>query len=157
MPFSLAALKNEIETDPLTYGYAAFYSAGNDTEVAAMLNKPRDGTDGEAAIAVRRSDIGGAEMLEAIDTRDFVTSTIPPSNLSWFESVTQQRTVRLLNDDGSNTRILRNVLDLIQSPSTFGTRSRLNSIATRVGSRAEQLFGTNYVVTPEQVGNCRGI
>lgn len=138
------ALRTEIQTDPQTYGYAAYVTAGNDEGVAALLNKVRDGTDGEAAITVRRRDVAPLEILEAIDIRDFTAS---PGTLSasWFESITQYPTVRLANDDGSQTRV-KNNLDRVLAD-TQGSQTRLNAIARRNGSRAEQLFRTGVVVT----------
>jgi hypothetical protein len=41
----LAALKAELQTDPLTYGYAAFIAANEPENCAAALNKVRLGND----------------------------------------------------------------------------------------------------------------
>jgi hypothetical protein len=65
-----SALKVEIVSDPQTYGYAAFVTAGEPENVAAALNKIRNGTDGEVAISINRAAIAPMELMEAIDIRD---------------------------------------------------------------------------------------
>lgn len=144
----LAQLKTEINTDPQTYGYAAWVAASEPENVAAALNKVRDGTDGEAAILVRRLDVSAIELLEAVDTRDFIAS---PNSLqaAWFESVTQNATVRLANPDGTQNRV-KNNLDRVLND-TQGSQTRLNALARRNGSRAEQLFGTGATVSVSDV------
>lgn len=148
MPINYTALAAEINTDPLGYGYAAQVAAGSDVGVADLLNQVRAGGDGFPTITVRRADITPSEVLEAIDTRDLKAS---PTVLegSWLESITQQRTMRLLNDDGSNTRVLANLRRLVND--TNGSQTRVNAIANRNGSRAEQLFGTGTYVDPQDV------
>ena len=143
-----ATLRTEIQTDPLAYGYAAFLAAHEPENVAAALNKVRDGTDGKPQIQVRRIDVAAIEVLEAVDTRDFVAS---PNALqaSWFESITQNSTIRLANPDGTQNRI-KNNLDRILND-TQGSQTRLNALAKRNGSRAEKLFGPGTVVSISDV------
>lgn len=152
MPLTPAALKAEITTDPLIYGYGPLFEAGSDGAVADLLNKLRDGTDGEAAISVKRPDISPVEILEVIDTRDLKAS---PTILegSWFESITQYQSVRFVNEDGSNTRVRSNLNRLVVD--TNGSQTRLNAIANRVGSRAEQLFGVGIAVSADDVSRAR--
>lgn len=148
MALDYGALKTEIQTDPLGYGYAGYLAAHEPENVAAALNKVRDGTDGKPTIQVRRLDVAAIEVLEAVDTRDFVAS---PNALqaSWFESITQNATIRLANTDGTQNRI-KNNLDRILND-TQGSQTRLNALAKRNGSRAEQLFGPGAVVTTADV------
>lgn len=148
MAINYVALATELTTDPQTYGYAALISAGSDAGLADLLNKVRDGTDGEAAITVRRADIAPNEILEAIDNRDFITSP-NIAHASWFESVTQLRTIRLVNADGTNTRVLGNLRRLVND--TQGSQTRLDAIAVRNGSRAEQLFGVSTSITADDI------
>lgn len=148
MAINYASLKTEVQTDPNSYGYAPLLAAGADGAVAELLNKVRDGTDGFAAITVKRADIAPVEVLEAVDTRDFKAS---PSALegSWFESITQYSRVRLLNEDGAQTRVMANLRRLVTD--TNGTQTRLTALANRNGSRAEQLFGTDTRVSADDV------
>jgi hypothetical protein len=149
---TLQALKNEITNDPQTYGYAGWVAASEPENIAAALNKVRTGNDGEAAITVRRSDIGPDEVLEVIDNRDFIASaSLNPAHVSWFESVTQLPRIRLVKDDGSDTRVLGNLRRLLENPGAQGSRARLALVADRNGSRAEQLWGAGTVVSTQDV------
>lgn len=144
MPLTYPALKTELQADPATIGYAALVASGNDVGLAALLNEVR------AGISIRRPDIAPAEILEAIDARDFE----PTPNVlavAWFGSLTRQERVRLLNDDGSQTRVLANLRRLLLALDTNGSRARLQDMANRPGSRAEQLFGAGVVVTHQDV------
>lgn len=159
MAITLAALASEITADPLGYGYATFVAAGNDQAIADLLNKPRDGTDGKPAISVKRADCTPAEILEAIDVRDFPASPTGVNSIplaqSWLESVTQFARLRLTREDGTKTLIRRNIDRLVGD--TQGSQARLDAIAVRVGSRAEQLFGVGVEVTnPDVSQSLRG-
>jgi hypothetical protein len=162
----LARLKTELTTDPRGYGYAGPIATGSDQSTADLINTVRDGTNPPAnptaaggvasgLVTVRRSNIAATELLEAIDTRDFVTG-VTTIQASWFESITQAPTIRLMNDDGTNTRVLTNLIRLLNN--TNGTQTRLTAVATRPGSRAEELFGTDQTVSPDQVAHAlRGL
>jgi hypothetical protein len=143
----LTVLRTELLTDPNAYGYAEYVADGSDQATADLLNAVRDGVTvprpGKpigAAISVRRADITPSELLEAIDSRDIAASPAA-SLLAWFQSVTQLAQIRLLNADGSNTRVIANLQRLITLDTNL-SRTRLTAIASRAGSRAEQLFGT---------------
>lgn len=152
MGFSLAALKTELTTDPRSYGYAPLVSSSNYLGLKALVNQIR------ATIQVKRADITASEILEAIDTSDFQTSPAPVTGaIAWFESSTQQSSLRLTNDDGSDTRVLKNLKNLFLPNGAAGanpqTRARLNAIALRDGSRAEELFGVGYVVSEQNIAD----
>jgi hypothetical protein len=142
-----AVLKAECQNNPQGYSLDGLtltqhFAAGNDGPCATILNTVR------AGITVRRANIAASEVLEAVAQSDFVSN---PNLLlgSYFESVTQQPTIRLENDDGSDTRILTNLKQCF-SPST-ASRTRLNAIANRTGSRAEQLFGRDTVLSADDI------
>ncbi len=142
----LTALNTELTTDPTALGYAG----KSDAEAADILNLRR------ASINVRRADILPAEVLEAIDSRDF-EATPNTAHIAWFESVTQLRSIKLENDDGSATRALGNLRRLLQAADTQGSRARLAAVATRQGSRAEQLFGRDVVIDHLEVARARAL
>lgn len=146
MAIDYTALRAEILNDPAGLGYALHVAAGSDNVIAGILNLVR------ASITIRRDNIMPAEVLEAIDIRDFVAS--PPGNptlaASWFESVTQLRAIRLLNDDGSNTAVRGNLNRILND--VQGSQARILALSNRQGSRAEQLFGRNTVITDADVG-----
>lgn len=161
MPVNIVALKSECTNDPQDLGINEAYNLGQDQQVADILNWIRDGVNPcpvntilGTAITVRRIDITSQEILEALDTRDLPSVTASnQASLAWFESVTQQRIIRLLNDDGSSTRAKGNLDRLFANGQ--GSQTRLNNIASRFGSRTEQLFGTNTVVTASDIGESR--
>jgi hypothetical protein len=150
MAISYPALKTEIETDPNSYGYAAHVTSGSTQAIADLLNLARTGSNGGPAITVRRTNIAASEVLEAIDNRDFEAS-LNAAHVAWFESVTQLPMLRLVNDDGSDTRILGNLKRFVQNPGPQGSRARLIAIADRAGSRAEQLFGSGTTVQSSDI------
>ena len=149
MAINYTTLANEINTDPLAYGYAALVAAGSDAGVADLLNTVRAGADGKPAITTRRADIAPSEILEAIDNRDFGAN--PASSLlTWFQALMGQRTIRLQTDAGADTNVVANLRRLVTS-NTNGSLTRLNAAATRFGSRAEQLFGAGVFVDSSDV------
>jgi hypothetical protein len=162
MAIDYVALKAELETDPVGYGYAPFYNAGDNGALADMLNLVRDGTNGGPAISIRKSDVIGKEIWESIAIADFPALPANPNNsqlsterrsLSWLEGLANYDTIRLLYDDGSNTPVIENLQGIF--PAGTGTRNRLIALATRNGSRAEQLFGANTRLTNEDIAKAR--
>jgi len=161
MPLVLSALLTELQTDPRSYGYAEWVADGSDQALADLLNAVRDGVTAPrpgkpvgAAITVRRADVSPGELLEAIDSRDYAAS--PGAGLvAWFQALMGQVQIRLLNADGSNTRVIANMQRLITS-NTNGTITRLTAVASRFGSRAEELFGVGTMVTWQDVAAAFG-
>lgn len=157
MSINHAQLKQEIVTDARAYGWPALYNAGNDTALAAALNLARTGANGGPAISIKRPDIGANELLEAVDIRDFPAAPAQVSNnqlaASWFESVTQFPRLRLLNENGTNTRVRTNLNRLLGD--TNGSQARLDALAVKAGSRAEELFGFGTVVSADDIAIAR--
>jgi hypothetical protein len=145
----LQALKTELTTDPRGYGYAALLAASNWNGVRDALNLAR------AGIVIRRSNIVARELLEAIDLRDLLASPAGVVNItlagSWLESITQvgDGLIRLLDGAGANTRVKQNLDRLLGN--TQGSQTRLNALAVRDGSRAEELWGESFAVTDGEV------
>lgn len=140
MAIDYQQLKTELNIDPNAYGYAPLIAIGNDQGLADMLNLRR------AAIVMPRPDVSPLEILEAINVADFIASG-NQSILwgSWFESITQYPTVRVLKENGSDTRVMTNFMKVLVNGSSSETRIR--ALASRDGSRAEQLFGVNTSVS----------
>lgn len=151
MAINYTALKTEILTDPNGYGLTALWNNGADNQIPSLLNLVRDGTNGGPAITVKRADITPQEVLELIDTRD-LPATVTAA-MSWFESATQAPTLRLLNDDGTDTRVLGNFKRILTN--VQNSQTRLVGASQRNGSRAEQLFGTNTFITTDDIAKAR--
>lgn len=136
------ALKTELQTDPNAYGYAAHIAAGQLADIATKLNLVRP------QITIPRPDVPPMEVLEVIKVTDFVAS---PNLLwgSWFESITQAPTLTVLKPNGTDTRLMTNLMSLLTNGSASETRVR--ALATRTASRAEQLFGAGTSVRWEDV------
>lgn len=149
MAINYVALKAEIQNDPQTYGYAAFVAAGEPEKVAEALNKLRDGTDGETAISVRRTDITPVELLEALDSRDIAASTSTLAG-AYLQALLVLPAIRLTNANGNANRIKDNLDRMITNGNN--SQSRFNALTVRVGSRAEQLFGAGTVISTADVG-----
>lgn len=147
-PAQLTQLAAEIANDPNAYGLVAMRDAGNDDGIAAVLNLPR------ATITVQRDDISSQEIVQAITVADFVTVGATPTAaalsserryLAWMTMLASVPRVRLFNDNGSNGPVVENLIAMF--PAGTGTFTRLAALASRQGSRAEQLFGRNARVT----------
>ena len=136
----LVALKSELLTDPNSYGYAPYVAIGSCGELADILNKVRN------EITVPLASVTPLEILEAIALTDFLADK---TNLwaAWFECLCQYPSIRILKDNGSDTRVMTNINKLLVNGSSSETRIR--ALASRKGSRAEQLFSVN--VTPADV------
>lgn len=146
MAINYAALKAELQTDQNAYGYAAMIAAGQMQTIADTLNLSRVG------ISVPRPDVSPQELLEAIKVTDFIPANnarYHPMLGSYFESITQITPVRILKDNGTDTRVMTNIMTLLADGSASETRVR--ALASRRGSRAEQLFGPRTSVSWEDV------
>lgn len=144
-PFTLAALKLELQNDPAAVGYAG----KPDNQCTALINAAN------SANPINRADITPAELLEVIDTRDFVTANATPPACSWFESVTQLRAIRLRNDNGTSTRTRQNLNRLLND--TNGSQTRFDALQVRDGSRAETLWGAGVVITDADIGAAKAL
>lgn len=148
----LEQLATEINTDPTAIGYAPHITSGSDNAIADLLNEPR------AGITIRRQDISTKELYESIDVADYAALPSNPNAtqlsterrfLAWLSGLQALGRVRLQNDDGTDTPVVKNLLTMF--PAGSQTRARIIALATRLGSRAEQLFGANVAVTDDDV------
>lgn len=127
-----AALKTELQTDPNAYGYAPLIAAGNMQGLADKLNQVR------ANISIPRPDVAPDEVLEAIRVSDLRSATTAVQ-AAYMQSLLVLPNLRILKGNGTDARVLTNLMDILTNGSASETR--LRALATRTGSRAEQLFG----------------
>lgn len=136
MAIDYVALKNEFLTDPTGLGYAAPRAAGNHTELARLINQV------QGTISVYRGMIGSWELLACVNPTEY--SALTADNKQLLQIVLACVTVDT-TDSG-----LRAIVASVFGPAT-ATRAAMIARASRSGSRAEQLFGTNTVITTSDV------
>lgn len=155
---NLQQLATEINTDPRAYGYSTHVSSGNDQALADLLNLPRDGANGGPAIPIRREAVPVKSVIESITVSDFPSLPGNPTaaqlsderrKLAWLTMLASLDTVRILNNDGTNGPVAVNLLAIF--PAGSATRDRLVALGSRNGSRAEELWGAETVVTTSQI------
>lgn len=134
-----------LKTELLLPAYSDLVISGKASDpgaVAVRLNTPN------VAIQLPRPDVTPLEILEAIKVTDFINS---PNVLyaSWFESLTQFQSIRVLKENGTDARVMTNIMSILVNGSASETRVR--ALAVRAGSRAEQLFGVGFSIAWEEV------
>lgn len=141
MAITIAALKTEFTTDPTGLGYAAFLANGSDQSLADTINLPR------ASIQVGNENVGAFQLIGAINHTDFAALTA---------LLLAKLQVLLLPGfvDATNANTQAIITDLVSAASA-GTKTAVAALMTRNGSRAEQLFGNNQVVTIQQAAQSR--
>lgn len=146
MAFTIQQLTTEITTDPTGLGYAAFITANDRPGLAGALNLPRQG------VTVKRNDVMANEIIAAVDSRDFVT-TPNAAHVAFVQALLAKGApLQFQDNDGNDTKILGNIKRLLVSDdATHTSRAALNALASRTGSRAEQLWGTGTKITEDDI------
>ncbi len=158
----IAALKTELNTDPRGYGFAADLASGNDSGLVAKLNLKRDGAPGNVPanptgaggqasgiITVFRTDIPVKEVIASIAPVDYAALT-----QLQISKITLQfaGTGMIIDATNANTRgSFAGIFSSMSAP----TVAAVNALAQRVGSRAEELFGTGAVITDLDVTHAK--
>lgn len=155
MAINYATLKTEISTDPAALGCVALFNAGNDNGLAEVLNFVRDGVAAcpvngivGAAITVFRNDIVPKEVVNAITSTDFSAATqIQISKLNLLFIATPI--------DATLANVRANFSGIFPAATFPTTNANLVALASRNGSRAEQLFGTGTRLTAGDIATAR--
>lgn len=142
-----AELQAEILTDPTGIGYAAWLDPDparrgtsvdrtNDAEIAKLLNAPRT--------PLLRRTISTSDVLDAIDWRDVVA--------------TEEGKLRIILSQPEVPIGQQRIRDALAAAllNTNGTRTRIAALATRQGSRAEQLWGVGTSIHHLDVARALG-
>lgn len=133
---NLTALKTEVQTDPTALGYAAYLATGSLSPIVDLLNAPR------AGVTVFRGVIPSYEIVNATEPTEWAA-------LSSAEKQRYQTLTGAGQVDVSNANV-RAAFSAMFAAGT-ATRAALVALASRVGSRAEQLFGAGVAVTADDV------
>lgn len=143
---TLAQIKNELTTDPNGYGYAQFMPSAdfNPPALAELLNRVR------ANISIVRTDVTPGEIRRCILVEEFITGQTILMG-SWFESLMQSTSndIVLKNPDGTNANDLKNLKRMLVNNSA--SENAVVAIATRSGSRSEQLWGEKTSISVQEV------
>lgn len=143
-PTQMQQLKTELLTDPNTYGYAPLIADTNNPALAAEVNKPR------VSISINRTDVSPEEIRRSILVAEFISAQTILMG-SWFESLMQApaKSIVLKKADGTNANDLINLKKMLINNSA--SEDAVVALATRKGSRAEQLFGEGVSVSVQEV------
>jgi hypothetical protein len=141
MSVGYSGLKNEILTDPLSFGYAQYVSGvqqGNDLAIANLVNSKQSGS------LIFRNDIAPKEVIEKILPNDF--AGMAQIQLSRLNVLFQSAPI-----DATISGIRQSFVAVFSGGSYSGTVNALNLMARKEGTRSEVLFGAGTVVTQSDV------
>lgn len=141
-PAQLTVFKAELSADPKALGYAALLAAGNQSGVASLVNAIH-ATGGD--YQVPNEPVSASTILAQISTADLAAmSSTQVQNLQLYLTA---QTLDL--NAGSN---LANVLSCLPNPGD--SRTAVNNLSRRQGTRGEVLFAVNGIrVTANDVSN----
>lgn len=131
-PADLAALKSEVELDPITMGYDAL----NPNQLVRLLNDPADNVGGETTAET----LNVARLLDVVDMADFDAPQVTDGERRFIESFLN----RDFNEDIDRWKA--KIQSAFQSNS--GTSDAIDALV-RPLSRGEVLFGDGTVLTRE--------
>lgn len=134
MAVDQAALKAEIQNDPSAVGYSAVLTAADgDALLANLLNQPRAGT------RVNRGVLDSWLLLDAVAPADLLALTGGQMNLFLAIVSTGHFSVNSVNIQA----ILNGLFPSATAPTT---NANLVALRSRLGSRAEALFGAGTII-----------
>lgn len=140
MTIDYTALRNELNTDPQSLGYAPFISAGQDQNSADLLNALTG--NGAATITLSLIDKGQASIviLSGALTLASLSNTLQAKWVTILQAAAQ-----LPDPIPFENSIIQTVLGSAVNDGVL-TDAQINSFTQRTGSRAEVLFGQNTII-----------
>jgi len=141
MPIDLPTLKTEVNSDPTSLGLAVHVTSGDLGEVGRILNERK------SSIQVDNT-ISSFDLEEAVDPADWPT----PGNAQWKRDLWRDilLSISSIGEINANASNLKAKVLLVFDPGT-NTRSNLAALQLRDGSRIEEVFDPNDVVTHFQI------
>lgn len=141
-----AALKAEIQTGPHAAALASFVAAGNDVAIAAFLNSPT-------------GPGSGTVTLTTLDRQLLLRALVPVAIVLASKTTAVQakwdRIINMLRDLETITPVEIDAILTLAVTDTLLTAGAVTAIKTRIGSRAEVLFGR--LVTATDVSETRRV
>ncbi len=148
-------LHTELTTDPVVVGYAAQLGK-SDIAVAAMCNA----TTGNGAATIQIPSMSkGSWIASLLPLEDLVASGLNLSGVALSTGVIAKWNARIAEIRGGDSTIATYImLPLLNSGVSDGllTTAFVTQITTRIGSRAEVLFGAGATVVHEDVSKALG-
>jgi len=143
--FSLQALHDEIEADPLGIGYKEQDGSWKEDQIIAdLINDPANGD------VVQRNHISPQEIIEQITIDDWDAITAAQRlYVSLLPSLPQVDAIQ------NGTEVRANLLTIFGPTTT--TRANLIGVVQKDGSRAEVLWGEGTVISISQVGHAANL
>lgn len=143
--FSLQALHDEIEADPLDIGYKEQGGTWkSDQVIADLINDPANGD------TVQRNHILPQEIIEQIVIDEWDALTV-----SQRQYVALLPSLPIVDAIQNGTEVRANLLTIFGAGTV--TRANLIEVVQKDGSRAEVLWGEGTVVTISQVGHAANL
>ncbi len=131
-------LKNELILDRSGVGYSGWISKGNDVWCANVLNA----TSGNGAAKVYRTDLAVEEVVKNIASGNFIA--LNAVQLAKMQFLFVRGTL-----DVTDPLVRANFLGIFSG--MLPTISGITAVCTKMGSRAEVLFGTGTQISPTDV------
>jgi hypothetical protein len=145
MTINYQALAAEITADPLGLGYAAL--AGQDQQRANLINS----TTGPGAALVALTSVPVQALIKAVQSNadwDLLTAAGPTFN-------SFQLLALISPLDCTNPQITA-ILSHVITGFSQTTKTAIAGAATKIGSRAENLFGVGTVVLASDIAKAEG-
>ena len=137
--FSLQALHDEIEADPMGIGYKVDSTWKGDQAIADLINDPTNGA------TVQRQYVDPQEIIEQIALVDW--ETITASQRLYIQLLPSLTVISAVQD---GTEVRNNLLAIFGAATA--TRANLIGVVEKAGSRAEVLWGEGTTISVSQVG-----
>ena len=141
-PFTNAALLTEIQTDPLSLGYAAAFTSGGDLATANLINR----ASGAGSGPVWRIAIPSLQILQTIVSADYMALT--SLQLQQLSIILQIGTFDATN---ANTGATFAAI-FTGKPNTI---TAFTAMAQITGGRGQVLWGFAYVITAQQISDAK--
>jgi len=144
MAIDLAALKIELETDPLGIGYALFIADGTIREITRLINEINP------AFLVPNDPVTSIDLIGAVDIDEYKALTGTGGSIKrdmWrdiLQAVSAENAI-----DPNATGLKAQIMGIWDAGGP--TRTALIALQTRLGSRAEVLFGTGTTLVNRNI------
>ena len=136
-----AELRSELTNDPAGLGYAGKTAA----QKVALINAAKEGVTFPKLVDV-------ATVLRVIGMAQFRAAALTePSRTGWLETLANIRSLKdgLIPSDSGVAELLAGAIQA--GVLTTGEKAALDTLGTRQGSRAEELWGAGTVVSLNDV------